>query len=353
MKTVNCRFVIVGSGGSSSLPNLRHVLQKEAGCKVCQEASTNPESKNRRGNPCMLVTVRNSEPQHLLVDCGKTFEEAVRQHFARLGVQGVNAVLLTHGHADAILGLDSLREVQLAREPPSQWKLKAKTPIIATNDTVKEVWSHFHYLLPENSGEPTLRRRTSCSRSVSGLSPMRVTDFQNLQAIPGLQVQTVPVLHGGTYESSGFRFGARGEFVYLSDVSKVPDDTMKVLKSHRAEVLVVDALLKSGPNYSHYGLPQALDLIRELRPKRALLIGMSCEFDHYQDNQQLFQLRSEGLQVELSYDGLELEVPLTLDPEVPLLELQDYELQLAQIPKPTNGVWQGLCTCCPLLARAY
>ncbi|CAJ1436328.1 unnamed protein product [Effrenium voratum] len=149
----------------------------------------------------MLVTVRNSEPQHLLVDCGKTFEEAV---------------LLTHGHADAILGLDSLREVQLAREPPSQWKLKAKTPIIATNDTVKEVWSHFHYLLPENSGEPTLRRRTSCSRSVSGLSPMRVTDFQNFQAIPGLQVQTVPVLHGGTYESSGFRFGARGEFVYLS-----------------------------------------------------------------------------------------------------------------------------------------
>ncbi|CAJ1399131.1 unnamed protein product [Effrenium voratum] len=183
----------------------------------------------------MLVTVRNSEPQHLLVDCGKTFEEAVRQHFARLGVQGVNAVLLTHGHADAILGLDSLREVQLAREPPSQWKLKAKTPIIATNDTVKEVWSHFHYLLPENSGEPTLRRRTSCSRSVSGLSPMRVTDFQNFQAIPGLQVQTVPVLHGGTYESSGFRFGARGEFVYLSATRPVQFESAM---EHRIDVRV-------------------------------------------------------------------------------------------------------------------
>ena len=32
-----------------------------------------------------------------------------------------------------------LRQVQLAREPPSQWVLKAKTPIFASRDTVKEV----------------------------------------------------------------------------------------------------------------------------------------------------------------------------------------------------------------------
>lgn len=137
MRTVRCRFVIIGSGGSSSLPNLRHVLQKED-CDVCQEASVNPQSKNRRGNPCMLITVRGAEPQHLLVDCGKTFEEAVRRHFGDLNIKGVNAVLLTHGHADAILGLDSLREVQLAREPANQWVLKAKTPIFASRDTVRE-----------------------------------------------------------------------------------------------------------------------------------------------------------------------------------------------------------------------
>ena len=141
MRSVRCRFVIIGSGGSSSLPNLRHVLQREAQCSVCLEASENLQSKNRRGNPCMLITVRGEErgsEQHLLVDCGKTFEEAVRRHFGELNIKGVNAVLLTHGHADAILGLDSLREVQLAREPASQWVLKAKTPIFASRDTVRE-----------------------------------------------------------------------------------------------------------------------------------------------------------------------------------------------------------------------
>lgn len=321
-KTVPVRFVIIGSGGSSSLPNLRHVLQNDAGCKVCHEAWENPDSKNRRGNPCLLVTVRDpaSEPQHLLVDCGKTFEEAVRRHFPRLGIQGVNAVLLTHGHADAILGLDSLHEV----------------------------WSHFHYMLPVGSGSPSLRRRTSTSRIATGLAPHRVADFQKFQPLSGLQVQPLPVLHGGTYVCMGFRFGAKGEFIYLSDVSKVPDDTMAILKSTQAEVLVVDALLKSGPHYSHFGLPQALELVRLLRPKRALLIGMSCQFDHFHDNQELFKLRSEGLHVELSYDGLELEMNLTLDDDVPLLEEETYELQLP--PPPPSRLSRlrvlGRCLCC-------
>ncbi|CAK9041240.1 Putative hydrolase C777.06c [Durusdinium trenchii] len=281
----------------------------------------------------MLVTVREPKPQHLLVDCGKTFEEAVRRHFRKLGVKGVNAVLLTHGHADAILGLDSLREVQLAREPPDQWVLKAKTPIIASSDTVKEVWSHFHYMLPEGSGSPSLRRRSSLARIVTGLAPHRVKDFQKFLALPGLQVQCLPVLHGGTYVCLGFRFGAKGEFVYLSDVSKVPDDTMKILKSTRAEVLVVDALLKTGPNYSHFGLPQALDLIRELRPQRAYLIGMSCQFDHFHDNQQLFKLQSEGLHVELSYDGLEVEVNLSVDADVKPLDEVPGNQHAAEYPK--------------------
>ena len=75
-------------------------------------------------------------------------------------------------------------------------------------------------------------------------------------------MQSLPVLHGGNYICMAFRFGALGEFLYLSDVSQVPEDTMKILKSQPAEVLIVDALLKSGPNYSHFGLPQALNLAR-------------------------------------------------------------------------------------------
>eukprot|EP00933_Yihiella_yeosuensis_P085019 TRINITY_DN9979_c1_g1_i1.p1 TRINITY_DN9979_c1_g1~~TRINITY_DN9979_c1_g1_i1.p1 ORF type:complete len:430 (-),score=54.49 TRINITY_DN9979_c1_g1_i1:245-1534(-) len=323
-KTISCRFVIVGSGGSCSLPNLRHVLQPEAGCKVCLEAWSNPESKNRRGNPCLLVSTAldDGSKEHLLVDCGKTFEEAVRRQFPALKVHGLNAVLLTHGHADAILGLDSLREVQLAREPANVWVLQEKTPVYATVTTLKEAWHHFHYMFPADFGEsivmsepgaskPAFRRRSSFERVVGGLVPKHIEEFKAFCPLKGLQVMPLPVLHGGTYVCMGFSFGANGEFVYLSDLSKVPGDTMEYLEECALEVLVLDSLLKDRANYSHFGLPQALKLVRKLRPKRTLLIGMSCTFDHERDDEELKKLAAtEGLEVCLSYDGLVLELEI-------------------------------------------
>mmetsp|Transcript_58601 Transcript_58601/g.156874 ORF Transcript_58601/g.156874 Transcript_58601/m.156874 type:complete len:366 (-) Transcript_58601:42-1139(-) len=321
---ISCRFAILGSGGSCSLPNLRHVLQEEALCGVCQDGFSNPFSKNCRGNPCLLVSVRHGDSQeHVLIDCGKTFEEAVRRHFRRLGVRGLNAIVLTHGHADAILGLDSLREVQLAREAPDVWTLQAKTPLFASATTMKEAWHHFHYMFPKDFSvrapvssarvgrTPSFRRRSSRERIVGGIYPREIHEFRAFCPVKGLQVLPIPVLHGGDYVCLGFAFGVRGEFVYLSDVSAVPEKAMEALQGCAAEVLVLDSLLKSGANYSHFGMPQALELVRALRPKRTLLLGMSCQFDHDRDNEELRELAAEGLQVELSYDGLCLDLDLT------------------------------------------
>lgn len=300
--SLKCRFAIIGSGPSNALPNLRHVLQPEAGCSVCRDAAKNPLSKNRRGNPCMLVTVTATDGgrEHVLVDCGKTFQDGAERHFPALDVKGVDAVIFTHGHADAILGLDSLREVQLAREPPSKWSLSSSTPVYASADTIEEVRRHFFYMLPEHNAQ---------GRVVGGLDVHVVDEGVAFQPVQGLQVRPLPVLHGGCYVCLGFAFGARGEFVYLSDVSEVPPATMRALRECDTEVLVVDALLKSRPGYSHFGLQQALALVRELRPKRAFLIGMACEFDHETDDRAIRrELAAEGLDVRLSYDGLCIDV---------------------------------------------
>jgi hypothetical protein len=42
------------------------------------------------------------------------------------------------------------------------------------------------------------------------------------------------------------------------------------------EVLVLDCL-KESPHNTHLSLPESLNLIRALRPKRALLVGMGCD----------------------------------------------------------------------------
>jgi glyoxylase-like metal-dependent hydrolase (beta-lactamase superfamily II) len=53
-----------------------------------------------------------SVPQCVLVDCGKTFRDSVMNLFPKHGLREVTGLVLTHGHADAILGLDDVRDVQ-------------------------------------------------------------------------------------------------------------------------------------------------------------------------------------------------------------------------------------------------
>jgi len=45
----------------------------------------------------------------VVIDAGKSFYEASLEHFPRHGLRTIDALLLTHGHADACFGLDDLR----------------------------------------------------------------------------------------------------------------------------------------------------------------------------------------------------------------------------------------------------
>jgi phosphoribosyl 1,2-cyclic phosphodiesterase len=68
-------------------------------CSVCQCGNVNPFSPNRRCNVSALVRVNGKS---VMLDIGKTAREACLRHFPKLGVKTVDAVVLTHGHADAV-----------------------------------------------------------------------------------------------------------------------------------------------------------------------------------------------------------------------------------------------------------
>lgn len=83
--------------------------------RTSQQCASNP---NRRNNvSCAIIKRRKSTPpgqtpRCVLIDCGKTFREAICSLFPKHGLREIGALLLTHGHADAILGMDDLRDLQ-------------------------------------------------------------------------------------------------------------------------------------------------------------------------------------------------------------------------------------------------
>ncbi|XP_021817219.1 putative hydrolase C777.06c isoform X3 [Prunus avium] len=123
-------------------------------------------------------------------------------------------------------------------------------------------------------------------------------------SVQGLQFTPLPVWHGRGYRSLGFRFG---NVCYISDVSDIPEETYPLLKN--CELLILDALRPDRSTATHFGLPRALEEVRKIQPKRTLFTGMMHLMDHERVSDYLMKLmETEGLDVQLSYDGLRVPV---------------------------------------------
>ncbi|CAE7538282.1 unnamed protein product [Symbiodinium natans] len=324
--------IVLGSGVSTAVPQLAHVLHgrcesastavRKDGLAVCQEAAENAASKNRRLNVSLLVRYSpedGSRVRHIMIDAGKTMRQAALATLPMYGVKSIDALLLTHGHADAILGMDDLRDLQVTEKVLDEkgqhigYRLAdAAGPMQiisnkATLDRVREVFPYLHEP-PDLIRPGVLRRRIAYTEFVE------VSHDEVAIQIDGLPVTLFPVWHGGTYVSLGFAFGAEGSsypLVYISDVKDVPPNTMIWLEAvgqRGIEVFIVDALARQ-PHPTHMSLDEALNLVRKLRPQRSFFVGMdSCAIgDHDEVNEELAALKaSEGLDVQLAHDGLHL-----------------------------------------------
>lgn len=106
------QLVFLGTGTSGQVPTIHCVTDASTHCATCTDAMK-PDSHNRRG--CTSVVVVGSPPaaptqrSTILIDCGKSFYSSALRFFPPNGLRRIDAVLLTHAHADAILGLDDLR----------------------------------------------------------------------------------------------------------------------------------------------------------------------------------------------------------------------------------------------------
>ncbi|KAL6206892.1 hypothetical protein ACLB2K_024138 [Fragaria x ananassa] len=273
-------LIFVGTGCSSAVPNAMCLIQpSDPPCHVCSQALYLPaeQNPNYRCNTSLLIDYRRSDGEHsyVLIDVGKTFREQVLRWFTRYKIPRVDSVVLTHEHADAVLGLDDIRTVQ----PYSPTNDIDPTPIYLTQFAMESIAVKFPYLVQKKLKEgQEVRRVTQLDwRIIEGRCE---TPF----VASGLQFVPLPVMHGEDYVSLGYLFGEQSRIAYISD---------------------------NGSHNTHFCFPQALEAVKRICPKQALLIGMTHEFDHHKDNEFLVEWsKREGIPVQLAHDGLR--VPLDL-----------------------------------------
>jgi len=76
--------------------------------------------------------------------------------------------------------------------------------------------------------------------------------------------------HGKGIRCLGFRFG---NIVYISDLSKIPDDTFNLMKNSEDDILdlfIIDCLSHCREHPSHFWFPETISTVFQLNPKKIL-----------------------------------------------------------------------------------
>jgi riboflavin kinase/FMN adenylyltransferase len=236
-------------------------------CRVCSSTDVH----DNRLRPSLLLSRYG---QNVVIDTTPDF----RQQALRVGLDRLDAIVLTHGHADHILGFDDIR--------PFNIRQNTALPVYGSEETFEVIRRAFAYVFDDR---PTFSTVPSVTLHV-------VKGPFELMGVPFVPV---PLLHGDL-EVLGFRFG---HAAYLTDFGSIPDASLALLED--LDVLILDAL-RDVPHPMHQTVEQALALIDRVKPRQAWFTHIAHDLPHSETNERLHKLGWKH--VALAYDGLEFDV---------------------------------------------
>ena len=296
----------MGSGTSSSIPLFNCLAQKPMTCVVCKsglevrELPSGPgkcvkyNKNKRRNSSCLIkIPVADGSVKTLLIDCGKTFYESALTWFLEYDVKTIDAVLITHGHADAMMGMDDLRMWTAG----GRIQLQPSVPIYLDKSTFEVVDRCFPYL--------TDTVNATGSGEVASLQFNLIEAGSPFELFGEVLVKPFNVQHGfnsdeSPYYALGFRID---DFSYISDVSHIPDEAKPVVRG--SKLMIIDGL-KPEPHRSHFGFSQSIDACNELMatPGNAYFTGLGHNMEHEEINKWIANQKvKDGLKIECGFDG--------------------------------------------------
>ena len=295
-------LTFLGTGTSHGVPVIA------CDCAVCK--STDPHNKRTRSSAYIQLQSDTGDNKFILIDIGPDFRgQALREN-----IRQIDAVLLTHAHADHLHGIDDLRNFSciMSHKPDNPQNEKYdKPPIpIYTNKTAEWILKGcFPYLFSEKA---------------DGGGHAKISVIQQTESfcIGKTEITPIPMMHG-QMETTGWLLtedsdeGPRS-IAYLTDCNFISDDSIRLIRNKsklenggRLVHLVIDGL-RIKEHSTHFNFLQALEAAGKIGGEHIWFTHLTHNSSHTETAAYLEEHRAEfpGLasaeSILPAYDGLKI-----------------------------------------------
>ena len=308
---LSMKMTLMGTGTSHGVPVIA------CDCEVCK--STDSHDKRLR---CSALL--EHEDKKFLIDVGPDF----REQALKFDIRHLDAVFITHSHADHLHGIDDLR---IFSHKNSNAMMKdtiirnkypetdgAGLPIYSSERTNCYIHERFPYIFvthDKGGGIPKLDlisidKNTADSPLIFGEGESRI------------EVVQIPMMHGN-HHTNGYVFsrpckdGIKKSIAYLTDCNFIPEESISQVTKAGGQIqhLVIDAL-REKEHSSHCNFLQALAYAEQIGARHTWFTHLTHNKKHEQIQEYidthlaefpaLSKIVSEGGSVSPSYDGLAL-----------------------------------------------
>lgn len=291
------KLTFLGTGTSHGIPVIG------CDCDVCR--SSDPRDKRYRSS----VYIETRDHKFIQIDTGPEFRiQAIENK-----IKKIDAVLMTHGHADHLFGLDDLRifscELNHIPEDSRSKKLVDAPPLpLYTNQTcIQDISKRFDYIFaPAKDG--------------GGHAKITLHEAKDAFYLGQTKIVPIPMLHG-KLETTGWLLveenddGEKQSIAYLTDCNYISDQSIELIKNESGNLrhLIIDGL-RIKEHSTHFNFLQAMEVCQKIGGEKIWFTHMTHNESHetitkyIQEHLKEFPGLSKAKSVLPAYDKLLLEI---------------------------------------------
>ena len=233
------KFIILGCGSSMGVPRPDGFFG-------------NCDPKNKKNYRTRCSALIKTKDENILIDTSPD----LRQQLLRHKIKKINKVLFSHMHGDQTHGINDLRSFYI--------NSRKQLDVYADKFTSKYLKSTFSYIFESYSKE------YPATLKIHKLPKFMITKSNKRM----ISIQSIAVDHGNVKSNC---FIINKKLAYISDVNKIYKKDFRYFKN--LKYLIIDCLWYNF-HPSHFNLETSLALIKEFKPRKAILTNLSPVLDY-------------------------------------------------------------------------